>query len=110
MSFTDNKSPWGNFSSTLTLNVLLDNSNQVLTFSENLMHLIFFGSISWTIVPKDFCKSTKIKPVYFPNSKPFFILSVNNDEQDSVENDLPKPDWCLYKILFFLRKLLVYYE
>lgn len=35
-----------------------------------------------------FCKSVRIKPVYFPDSKPLFILLVNNDNQKFIETDL----------------------
>ena len=91
------------FLSILTLKVLPDkyDSNHEITFSENPMHPIFLRSISWSIVPKAFFKSVIIKPVYFPDSKPLSILSVNNVKQEFVENDFQNPDWCLYKILFY---------
>ena len=41
------------------------------------MHPIFLRSISWSIVSRAFDKSISIQPVYFPDSKPSFILSVN---------------------------------
>ena len=53
-------------------------------------------------------KSINIKPVYFPDSKPLFILSVNNVKQEFVENDFRNPDWYLYKILFLFKKISVW--
>ena len=127
MSLTYNKNksganidPWGtpqvrfigseNFLSILTLKVLPHkyDSNHEITFSENPMHPIFLRSISWSIVSKAFCKSINIKPVYFPDSKPLFILSVNNVKQEFVENDFRNPDWYLYKILFLFKKISVW--
>ena len=68
----------------------------------------FLRSISWSIVSKAFCKSINIKPVYFPDSKPLFILSVNNVKQEFVENDFRNPDWYLHKILFLFQKISVW--
>ena len=51
-----------------------------------------------------------IKPVYFADSKPSFILSVNNVQQEFVENDFRNPDWYLYKILFLFKKILCFYN
>ena len=116
-----NIDPWGmlqvrfpgsqNFLSILTLKVLPDkyDSNHEITFSENPMHPIFLRSISWSIVSKAFCKSINIKPVYFPDSKPLFILSVNNVKQEFVEYYFWNPDWYLYKILFLFKKILVWF-
>ena len=44
--------------------------------------------------------------MYFPDSKPLFILSVNN--VDVVENDFRNPDWYLYNIFFLFRKISVW--
>ena len=52
------------------------------------MQRIFLKSISWSIVSAVFWESIKTKKVYFPDSKPLFILSVNNDKQEFVKNDL----------------------
>ena len=93
----------------MTLKVLLDKYylNHEITFSENPVHPIFLRSISWSIVWKAFCKSVNIKPVYFSDSKHLLTLSVNNAKQEFVENDFQKADWCLYKVLFLFKKILV---
>ena len=49
----------------------------------------------------------KSLPVYFPYSKPLFILPVSNVRQEFVENHLRNPDRYLYKILFLLRSFSV---
>ena len=70
------------------------------------MRPIFFRSISWSIVSKASCKSIEIKPIYFPDSKPLFILSVNNVIQEFVENDfgntekISVPLWITFSIAF----------
>ena len=58
---------------------------------------------------ENLCKSIKIKPVYFHDSKPVYILSVNDVTQDLVENDLWNHfDWYLYKTLFLFKNFSVW--
>ena len=100
-----------NFLSMLTLKVLPDkyDSNHEIIFFENLLHPILLRGISWSTVWKAFCKSINIKPVYFPDSKPLFILSVNNVKQEFVENDFRDPAWYM-KFYSCLRKFGFDYE
>ena len=102
MSLTYNKNksgpnidPWGtpqerfprskNFLSVLTLKVLpdkYDSNHEIVFFRKyNASHQVFHD----LVYQKK--ERVSIKPVYFPDSKPLFILSVNNVKQEFVEKD-----------------------
>ena len=95
MSSAANKIFWSEiFSSILTLQFLpykYDSSHEI--FQKSNTSSFFKKSISWSIVPKAFNKSIKIKPVYFSDTTPLLVLSVNNVKQDFVEKDLRNHDW-----------------
>ena len=92
-----------------TLNILLDrwHSNHFVTSLEKPIYFIFSISILWSIVSKAFCKSIKIIPVNNPESNPFATLSCRYERQESVEWNLQKPDWNLYKIFFLVTNSIV---
>ena len=52
----------------------------------------FFNMISWFIVSKAFCRSTKIIPVSKPSPKPFRILSFKKDRHRFVQKLVLKSD------------------
>ena len=53
--------------------------------SKNPMAFRFLKRISWLIGSNDFCRSVNIIPVNRPSSKPFRILSIENNRHMLVK-------------------------
>ena len=77
--------------------------NQFTVSLQKPIALNFSISILWSIASNPIWRSISIIPVKRPLSKPFKILSFKYERHKSVDYFVLKPDWYLYKMLYWAK-------